>query len=772
MTRARTVLLVAALLGLTAGPAWALKVGRISLESSQGRLVLKIQTDGEAHAKLQLLKGKVLVVIPGGERSLATLKLGGDPVKRIRFGRDGGDLHVVLDLSRPVKASLGGQDATGIRVDLGPAREAKGPAADAKPAAEAPADAKPAADGAVDALNPALAGYTSRIVDVALDGDDAHSELVISADGPASYKPMVKEGGRLFSVLFRNSALAWSGDAGKLKDNAIESVALHQLNEGGEAQVRLDVHLSAKLDYAIQRDQNQLVLRFVRPAKAEPEPKQGDLNTPVSLDVQDADLVSVLKALCDQAGFEYQFTPGLLAVSPPNSLVTIKVLHRPFSEVANTLLVGVKANFVQQGNSLIFGMQADVDAAKAELPVVQRVYVPKNITVAQALKLLLVEFKRADQTTLATQVAAADPRDTTRLLLSGSAEDVAQVMQGLLRLDVGDNGDGGGDSEPGDNAMRTQVYIIRYVSLASGLIQASIMQLFPPSVLADADNKPQILSDDTTHSLVITTQMKYHRKIQKLINRLDVRPLQVNIEGKIVEVDENVSQQLGIDWNGSSTSQAPVGYNPAGTIAPGPNTTGNFNTNAQTDFTSALTFATLQNGYNIAARIQALINESKADLVSAPNITTNDEETALISSTDNVVIQTTTTTFSNGASQSTVTSSQLPLELQLLVQPRVAKEDRRIYMAINFQLQSQTGNAPAGSSLPPTSTQQAQTRVNVASGETAVIGGMVRQSVTSTEGKVPVLGDIPLLGMLFRFKSDAKVKREVIIFITPSIVED
>jgi len=769
MTRARTVLLVAALSGLMAGPAWALKVGRISLDSSDGRLLLKIQTDGQAHAKLQLLKGKVLVVIPGGQRSLATLKLGGDPVKRIRFGRDGADLHVVLDLSRDVKASLAGQDATGISVDLGPSGGGK--AAAAKPAADEAADAKPADDNGADSLNPALAGYTSRIVDVALDGDDAHSELVISADGPASYKPTVREGGRLFSVLFRNSALAWSGDAGKLKDNAIESVGLHQVNTGGEAQVRVDVRLTAKLDYTVQRDQNQLVLRFVRPAKSAPAPKAGDLNTPVSLDVQDADLVSVLKALCDQAGFEYQFTPGILAVAPPSSLVTIKVLDRPFYEVANTLLVGVKANFVQQGNSLIFGMQADVDAAKAELPVVQRVYVPKNVSVTQALNLLPIIFKRTDQDTLAHHVAAADPRDTTRLLLSGSAEDVAQVLQGLAKVDVGDNGEGG-DSEPGDNAMRTQVYIIRYVSLSSNLIQSAIQQLFPPALLTDPDNKPQVLSDPTTHSLVVTTQMKYHRKIQKLINRLDIRPIQVNIEGKIVEVDDNVSQQLGIDWNTSSKSQAPIGYSNNGATVPGPNTTGNFNTNAPTDFTSALTYATLQNGYNIAARIQALVNASKADLVSAPNITTNDMESALISSTDNVVIQTTTTTFSNGASQSTVTSSQLPLTLSLNVLPRVAKEDRRIYMLINFQLQSQTGNAPAGSSLPPTSTQQASTEVNVASGETAVIGGMVRQSVTSTEGKVPVLGDIPLLGMLFRFKSDSKVKREVIIFITPSIVED
>jgi type II secretory pathway component GspD/PulD (secretin) len=427
---------------------------------------------------------------------------------------------------------------------------------------------------------------------------------------------------------------------------------------------------------------------------------------------------------------------------------------------------------VQQGNSLIFGMQADVDAAKSMLPVVSRTYAPKNISVAQSLALLKVAFKRVDQANLANNVAAADPRDSTRLLLTGSAEDVAQVMAALVRLDVSD--DGGSSEEQGGGGLKTQVYVIRYVTLASGLLQNAILQLFPASLLADPDNKPQILADPGTHSLVITTQMKYHHKIQKLIDRLDVRPQQVNIEGKIVEVDENVSRQLGIDWATQSASQAQQGYSPITGLnnVPGPNTTGTFNTAAVTDFASQLTYATLQNGYNIAARIQALINQSKADLVSSPNVTTNDMEPAEIQSTDNVVIQTTTSVLSNGVQQNTVTSSQLPLPLDLKVTPRVAKEDRRIYMTINFSLQSQTGAAPAGSTLPPTSTQMATTEVNVASGETAVIGGMVRQSITSTEGKVPVLGDIPLLGMLFKFKSDAKVKREVIIFITPSIVED
>ncbi|HXB97592.1 MAG TPA: hypothetical protein VNZ54_06030, partial [bacterium] len=190
------------------------------------------------------------------------------------------------------------------------------------------------------------------------------------------------------------------------------------------------------------------------------------------------------------------------------------------------------------------------------------------------------------------------------------------------------------------------------------------------------------------------------------------------------------------------------------------------------DFTSQLTYATLQNGYNIAATLQALINSSKADLISSPNITINDNLQAHINATDQVVLQQSTQSVSNGTITTTNTFTTLPLALDLLVTPRVAVEDRRVFMNIVFTLNTQTGSPASQGAPPPTSVQTANTQVNVASGETAVIGGLVRQSITTNEGKVPVLGDIPLLGMLFRFKSDSKIKREIIIFITPSIVEN
>jgi type II secretory pathway component GspD/PulD (secretin) len=108
----------------------------------------------------------------------------------------------------------------------------------------------------------------------------------------------------------------------------------------------------------------------------------------------------------------------------------------------------------------------------------------------------------------------------------------------------------------------------------------------------------------------------------------------------------------------------------------------------------------------------------------------------------------------------------------LKVTPKISEVDRRVSMKITFTLSTATGNPPAAGAPPPTSEQKAETTVNVDSGDTAVIGGLVRQNNLSTDKKVPVLGDIPLLGLLFRYKGETKDKKEVIIFITPSIVEN
>lgn len=744
-----------ALLLATAAP--ALTVGRIGLADSGGRRVLSVQTRGKADPSLETLSKKLVVTIPDGQRAMKSLRVGGDLVTLIRFGKQGKDLRVVLDLTHDIKPVLGAVGASGFEVDLGPANSAV--AASGKGAAAEPDDA---------ALSPAASGYTYSIVDIALSGDAEHSEIIVTANGPASYKPSVRDNGRLISLNFRNSSLAFAGDLSKLADDSIDSVSAKQSSAGGESQVTVDVRLPKKLDYALQRDQNQLVLRLDRPEKRVESPQRGNIESKVSVEVQNADLVGILKTLCDQAGFDYQFSKDILSKTPPDSLVTIKVNDRPFREVADTLLAGIGGRFLQQGNTLFFGTTAELDEKKKRLPQVQRTYYPKYLTVKQALEVLTAQFKRDEDKSLATDVPSKDPRDPSRLLLVGTTEDVSRVLDALAHYDVPESGAAAASADDGGGGQaKTQVFHLQYLNKTqhNDLITAAIAQLYP-----EGETAPTPYIDDTTRNLVVTTQVKYLRKIEKLLARLDVRPNQVNIEARIIEVNQTDSNLLGVDWTSVSTKQS--GLFEAGTTNSIPESQGLFNTNLTGTFPSQLTLATIQSGLGIQARIQALVDSKKAELVSSPNITVRDNQAANIGVEDTLTSVDTTTTITNGIATvaSTNRTQTIPLTLQVL--PRLSMVDRRVLMKITFNLTTPTGPAPSASADAPTTKQTADTEVSVNSGDTAVIGGLVRQNNITQERKVPVLGDIPLLGILFRSKAESKEKKEVVIFITPTIVEE
>ncbi len=395
--------------------AGAVTVGRIGVTRKGAVTVLKVATDGLAQPKLSLAgapRNQALIEVPGSSRStMAPLKVRSGVLMGIHFASEAGDLRILADLKTGATVSLGAVTDRGFEVLLAPSA-----------ASSARKEEPSATEGDVSALNPASAAYTYRIVDLALGGDDEQGELVISSDGPANYKSSLKEDGKLLSLVFRNSSLAWSGDGAKLSDRSLSGVNVRQLNEGGESVVKVDVRLREKLAYNLRRDQNQLVLRFPRPEKEVAAPRRGDLRALVSVDVEDADIVGVLKALCQQAGFEYQFTKDILGKTPPDSLVTLRVKQRPFDEVTNTILAQVNGNYVQEGNYLYIGSAGEIAEKKKRMPSVERFYEPKYLTPAQLLALVNAHFSRDP---LLKGVAFTDPTNSARFMLVGTAQDVA-----------------------------------------------------------------------------------------------------------------------------------------------------------------------------------------------------------------------------------------------------------------------------------------------------------------------------------------------------------
>jgi type II secretory pathway component GspD/PulD (secretin) len=223
--------------------------------------------------------------------------------------------------------------------------------------------------------------------------------------------------------------------------------------------------------------------------------------------------------------------------------------------------------------------------------------------------------------------------------------------------------------------------------------------------------------------------------------------------------------QVGVDWTASRSGDPSITgslYQPAGTAA------------GLTD-PGTLAFGTLKSGFNINATLSALESHSNGKIISRPKIATSNGQAAMIQTVENVVYITASTTVNNGTTTTTYASATVALPIVLNVTPRIT-DDGRITSNIAVTITSETV-APVAigggtTSQPETTTQQAQTTVTVKNGETIVIGGLVRDTVQETIQRVPLLGSLPILGTLFRNTSKDNKKVELIIFITPTLLEN
>ncbi len=309
-------------------------------------------------------------------------------------------------------------------------------------------------------------------------------------------------------------------------------------------------------------------------------------------------------------------------------------------------------------------------------------------------------------------------------------------------------------------------------------------------------------ADSKTNAIIVTESLDGMMATERLIAQLDVRPKQVLIEAKLVEVGLSNSLSAGIQWNYYSADQgkafgkqgttllgSPAGVtatNPisnlvgtaASQLAPGSNSaflpTGaagqgtGVNLPASNVF-GALTLGRITNNYILNMTLTAAATAGKVKVLSNPKIATLNNQPANI----NVITQypyTTSNATSNGVVSQSVT--YVPLGIQLTVTPTI-NADGRITLNINPNVSQPSAVAPTSSTgAPGIDSRTAQTTVLVKDGETIVIGGLISDSASNTDSKVPILGDIPILGWLFRSKSVTHTRSELLIFVTPQIMPD
>jgi type II secretion system protein D len=295
----------------------------------------------------------------------------------------------------------------------------------------------------------------------------------------------------------------------------------------------------------------------------------------------------------------------------------------------------------------------------------------------------------------------------------------------------------------------------------------------------------RITADEGNNALVITDTQLGLDSTARLIRSIDRVPKQVLIEAKLVEVSLDNSLDYGINWSGSaSKSGSYIGSQDISnlpTVALG----GAYAVNSPLGGAAGGTGVTLPanlvygafrlgkvaSNYMFDAVITAAAKKGKAKVLSDPKVATLNNKEANINITTQVPYTTTETTASTPPTLTTKVT-YLTTGIVLKVTPTI-NPDGRISMKINPSIsQVSPSITPVAGGAPGIDTRSADTNVIVRDGETIVIGGLISDTQAESVFKVPILGDIPLIGYLFKKKSMTRTRMELLIFVTPKILED
>jgi general secretion pathway protein D len=319
---------------------------------------------------------------------------------------------------------------------------------------------------------------------------------------------------------------------------------------------------------------------------------------------------------------------------------------------------------------------------------------------------------------------------------------------------------------------------------------------------SNVDSSVTIWADPPTNALIITAPPKLMKSLMAVIDKLDIRRAQVEVEAMIVEVDVNKSSNLGVQWlldGGTSAGYGVINLPGAGTsivdlavaalgvstgqaTVPTTTTTATGATAASSISSSTIgtgaTFAigkyNSNTGKGFAALVQALRSDASSNIISTPTIITMNNEEAEVKVTQEIPLitgqYTSSTAAVNGTTSPFETIQREEVGTILKVTPHISEGDV-IQLKIE-QEDSSPGAKLADSADISTNKRSIKTTILIEDGGIIVLGGLMQDTVTESEDRVPGLGAIPLLGNLFKSRSGSRMKSNLLVFLRPKILRD
>ncbi|MDZ4856150.1 MAG: secretin N-terminal domain-containing protein [Nitrospirota bacterium] len=324
------------------------------------------------------------------------------------------------------------------------------------------------------------------------------------------------------------------------------------------------------------------------------------------------------------------------------------------------------------------------------------------------------------------------------------------------------------------NATDLAAVLTNLVARSQTVIQTSpgTRPLFRP--LSEFEAPVQVFADKATNSIIISSTINAYTQLKSVIRDLDTRRNQVFVEAVILEVQVDRLRQIGSDpiqvigAGRSGSLQGIAGFN----VAPE-----SLSTIAQAIAGGATGGVSVLNTINVRAFLQLLLSLTDTNVLSTPQVLAADNQKAKIVVGENRPFPTGQAQGITGGTLVTIERKDVGVTLEIT--PQVLENDlirleiKQEITAIAENVAQTIGSGTASIPVGPTTTKRSMETTTIAKDQqTIVIGGLVRDNIILSERKVPLLGDIPFLGWLFKFQSRAVEKLNLLVFLTPTLVRD
>lgn len=513
-----------------------------------------------------------------------------------------------------------------------------------------------------------------------------------------------------------------------VNDFATPVSTIESYNDKGNGVIT--IQSTGSYEYMAYQAENKLTISLKRPQDKNVTSLYKTPNysgNKLSLDFQDIEVRRVLQLLADFTGI------NMVAADSVQGNITLRLKDVPWDQALDIILKTKNLDKRRNGNVIWIAPVAELIKAEEE----------EAKAVAQSVKLAPLQTEYI-------QLKYAQAQDIMSLITQGS-----------------NNSNGMQRTSDGGNSTST--------NLNTGVdsLGNNVGSLLSP--------RGTITQDDRTNTLIINDTAQSIDQIRKMIDLLDVQVKQVMVEARIVRASTSFTKELGVKWgilsqgvnsnnnllvggsdttlwnlrepddDGKYTIERPDNLNvdlgvtnPAGSIA--------FGLISMSDFMLDLELSALQaDGYG--------------EVISTPKVMTADKQPAKVATGQQVPYQTTT----NSAAGATASTSFKDALLSLDVTPSITP-DGKIQMKLDISKDSVSGAAPNGELI--LNKNNIKTNVLVNNGETVILGGVFEQTTSNSQTKVPFFGDIPVVGRLFRKDVKSDDKQELLIFVTPRIVND